>query len=650
MLKVMRDNIKNLAWVLWLVILVFVLLVFVDFGGARLDGGAGGGNVAASVGDHQVTWQELERQGRQLEDRMRSLYGEQWSSELAEQLQLKRQALEQLLNSKILLAEAERLGLQVSDQELRDEILRQLQNERGEFVGQELYESWSTQQFGSPAAFEKIFREELLLQKLRDVLTQTVYVSDPEVERAYREDVERAAIRYLVLPRDRFAGEAQADPASLRRHYEASQDDYAVPEQRVIDYLLVDKGLLRTRMEVPEAEQRSYYEENQDQFSRDEQVQARHILLRTDKRTAAEARSALEEARRRIEGGEDFAAVAGELSEDPGSAARGGDLGYFGRGRMVPPFEEAAFGAEVGELVGPIESDFGVHLLEVTGRREGGTTSFEEARETIRARLAAERVDPEATALAIQLRGRLEDAAPGELRAAMERLAEENPSVQFATSEPFSESGVIPGVGRSPELSEAAFALGRGELAPGAIAAPRGPMVVRLAEVREPRVQPLEEVEARVRSEVERERQQELAEARLAELRTAIDPAAPGLDGAAAELGVDLVETPEFGRGGAIQGLGFAPEVAEAALGAEEGDLVGPLEVPQGALLFEVTARQGFDPAELERQREDIRARVAGERAERLLSSLILERRRQAGGIRMSERLQEDLGAGAPGA
>jgi peptidyl-prolyl cis-trans isomerase D len=649
MLKVMRENIKNLAWVLWAVIAVFVLLVFVDFGGAGLGGPTGAGNVAASVGEHKVTWPELEQQGRELETRMRSLYGDQWTSELAEQLQIKRRALEELLNSKILLAEARRLGLKVSDEELRQEILRQFGDEGGEFLGREIYESWTSRQFGSPAAFEEMLREDLLRRKLVEVLTQTVYVSDEEVESAYREDVERAAIRYLLLPRDRFADEARADQASLERYYQEHQADYGLPEQRAVDYLLVDKGLLRSRLEIPEADLVAYYEENADQFTREDQVQARHILLRTDKRSAEDARTAIEQARRRIEGGEDFAAVARELSEDPGSAARGGDLGSFGRGRMVPAFEEAAFGAEVGEMVGPFESDFGVHLLEVTGRSAGGSTPFEQAREAVRARLASERVDGEAAARALRLRSRLDEVGPGELRATMEQLAEEDPSVQFATAGPFGEGGLIPGVGRSPELSEAAFALGPGELAQGTISAPRGPMVVRLAEVLQPRIQPLAEVEARVRSEVERERQQELAEARLAELRQ-LGAAAPSLEAAAAELGVDLVETPEFGRGGTIQGLGFAPEVAEVALGAEQGDLVGPLEVGQGALLFEVTERHGFDPEELERRRQEIRAQVAQERTEQLLSSLILERRRQQGGIRLSRELQEEIGAGVPGA
>lgn len=645
MLKVMRENIKHLAWVLWVVIAVFVLLVFVDFGPAVPT--MGRSDAAATLGDYEVSWGELRRQHQTMQDQMRAAYGEQWTPELAQQLQLEQRALDQLLSSKILLVEARRLGLQVSDDEVRREILRSFSDEQGKFVGQELYESW-TRQYGGPSAFEELLREDLLLGKLRDVLTQTVFVSDDDVERAYREDVERAAIRYLLLPRDRFAEAAQADRASLESYYRDHQSEYQLPEQRAIDYLLVDKGVLRGRMEIPEAELRAFYDQNPDQFTREEQVQARHILLRTDKRTAAEARAELEAARARIAGGEDFAAVARELSEDPGSAARGGDLGAFGRGRMVPAFEEAAFGAEVGELVGPFDSDFGVHLLEVTQHLPGGSVPFAEAREAVRSRLASERLDAAAAERAAELLARLEDAEPGELRGAMEELAGEDPALQFATTSPFGAGDAIPGIGRSPELSETAFALAPGELAETAVSTPRGPLVVRLAEVSEPRVPPLAEVEERVRREVERARQQELAEARLAEVRGAI-AAGTTLDAAAAELGVDAVETPEFGQGGAIQGLGFAPGVAEAALAAGQGDLVGPLEVPQGAVLFEVTARHGFDPEELARQREEIRERVAQERAGQLLSSLIVERRRREGDLRLSRELQEQLSAGTLG-
>jgi peptidyl-prolyl cis-trans isomerase D len=651
MLKAMRDNLKSLAWVLWAVIAVFILLVFVDFG--TVSPGTSGAGVAATMGDYEVTWQELRQRHDNLVQQARAVYGEQFS-QLEPQLQLQRQALEQVLNGKILVSEAERLGLRVSDEEVRESILELplFQDESGRFAGQQVYEDYTRRQFGGPTAFENLLREDLLRNKLFDVMEKSVHVTDQEVEQAYREDVERAAIRYLLLPASRFADEVQADAAALESHYQENRDRYALPEQRVIDYLLVDRGVLRTRMDIPQDELRAYYDANQDEFRREEEVQARHILLRTgEERTVEEARAELEALERRIEGGEDFAAIAREVSEDPGSGAQGGDLGYFGRGRMVPEFEEAAFAAETGELVGPVVSSFGVHLLEVTDRRPEGTTSFEEARESIRNRLASDRLEERAAERARELLAELEDVPEGELRQRMEALAEGDDVVRFETSAPFGANAMVPGLGRSPELDAMLATMDEGDLGDGVATTPRGPAVVRLAERREPRVPELSEVEDQVRREVETELRQERAAARLEEIRRGIGASdvAAGLSAAAAELGVELVDAPELGGTGTVQGLGFVPAVNEAALGAEQGDLVGPVETPQGPVLFEVTEREGFDAEELASQSEEIRGRLVQERFDRLLSSLILERKRQEGGIRPSRQLQEQLGGGAVG-
>lgn len=644
MLKTMRDNIKHLAWLLWFVIAAFVAIEFSIFGGSAA---SVTGETAAALGSYDVRWGELERAHRNLQDQYRSQFGDQFNAELAEQLQLKRQAMEQLFNSKILLAEARRLGLQVSDEELREQILDLFRDEQGQFIGQEAYERWTTQSFGGPSAFEQQVREDLLRQRLLDALSQSVFVSEADVERRYREDVERASIRYLQLPLDRFAEEARADQESLERYYEEHREQYRLPEQRAVDYLLVDKGVLRARMEVPEEELRGYYDQNPQEFAREEQVRARHVLLRTGgERTAEEAQAEMEAIRRRIEGGEDFADIAREVSEDPGSGAQGGDLGFFGRGRMTPEFEEAAFAAETGELVGPIETPFGIHLIEVTERREGGSVPFEEARENVRSRLAAERLEARATELGTELRSRLAEVPEGEVRERMQALAEEDPAVRFETTAAFGQGDVVPGIGRAPELDSAAFTLSEGELAEGVVEVPRGPMIVRLAEVREPRVPDLAEVEGRVRREVERARQQELAAARLQEIRRSL-AGEMTFEEAAAELGVEPVEPPELGAEGAIQGLGSVPAINQAALAAEEGEVVGPLETPQGAVLFEVTERKGFDPDELAARRDEIREQLVEQRTDRLLSSLILERRRQEGGIRLSSALQEEIGAGA---
>ncbi len=643
MLKVFRDNLKNLAWILWLVIAVFILLVFVDFG--RANRTPSRTNAAASVGDHEVTWAEFQRSDEALQQRYRQVYGKQFTPQLAQQLQLKRQAIEQLLNDQILLEEAHRLGLAVTDKELRDKILSipGFTDDQGRFLSPEIYQRVAqANHFSSPAALEDALRQDMLLDKLRDVLSQTVYVTDADVEKTYRDQVEKAKIRYVQLPRARFAQEAHADQAALQSYYDAHKEELRLPEQRVIDYLLVDKTALRNQLEISDQDLRAYYQAHQEEFTREEQVRARHILLQTgNKRTEAQAKAEIEKVKARIEGGEDFAKVAREISEDPGSAKQGGDLGYFGKGRMTPEFEKAAFGAKVGELVGPVTTPFGVHLIQVTDKREGGTIPFEEARRSVRNRLAAQRVDAAAQDLASKLRQKVADAPEGKTVDTMRQLAQDDKSVIFATSPPFGQGDVVPGIGRAPALGEAVFALDQGKLADGTIESPRGPMIVRLDEVKAPRLPPLSGVEAKVRREVERTKQQELAEQKLAEVKKAVE-SGETLDEAAKDLGVEVAESAEFGKSDPIQGLGLVPEVNQAALAGSEGSLIGPIETGVGAVLAQVTDHKGFDAAEFAKRKDQLREQVAQQRVGRLLSSLIQERRRQEG-VWYSDALVEQL-------
>jgi len=643
MLKVFRDNLKNLAWILWLVIAVFILLVFVDFGRASRSPTAR--NAAASVGDHEVTWAAFKRADENLEQRLRQVYGDQFNPKLAQQLQIKRQAIEGLLDDQILLEEADRLGLKVTDQELRNKILSipGFTDAQGRFLSPEIYQRVAQANgYKGPAELEDAIRRDMLLEKLRSVLTQTIYVSDAEVEKAYRDDVERAKIRYIQLPRARFAQEARADQAALQSYYDAHKEELRLPEQRVIDYLLVDKTALRNQLEISDQDLRAYYQAHQEEFTREEQVRARHILLQTgNKRTEAQAKAEIEKVKARIEGGEDFAKVAREISEDPGSAKQGGDLGYFGKGRMTPEFEKAAFGAKVGELVGPVTTPFGVHLIQVTDKREGGTIPFEEARRSVRNRLAAQRVDAAAQDLASKLRQKVADAPEGKAVDTMRQLAQDDKSVIFATSPPFGQGDVVPGIGRAPALGEAVFALDQGKLADGTIESPRGPMIVRLDEVKAPRLPPLSGVEAKVRREVERTKQQELAEQKLAEVKKAVE-SGETLDEAAKDLGVEVAESAEFGKSDPIQGLGLVPEVNQAALAGSEGSLIGPIETGVGAVLAQVTDHKGFDAAEFAKRKDQLREQVAQQRVGRLLSSLIQERRRQEG-VWYSDALVEQL-------
>ncbi len=629
MLKVFRDNLKYLSWVLWLVIAVFILFVFVDFG-ATVPGAPIGSDSAATVGRHKVSYGEFQRAYRRAEDVYREAYGESFSSDIARQIGLHRQVLDGLISDKILLVESRRMGLTVTDEEVRREILEipAFRDENDRFVGEERYQSILRRNGYTADGFEQIMREQLLLDKVKSVLAHNLWVSDAEVERAYRDRVERASIRFVKLPSDRFAGEATVDEAGLAGYFESRREEYRIPERRAVQYLEVDQVVLQSTIEIGDDEVERFYNENSEQFSRDEQVRARHILLQVNEERSAEAAEReLEAVRRRIEGGADFAAVAAEVSEDPGSKASGGDLGFFGRGQMVPAFEEAAFSAEIGELVGPVKTSFGAHLIEVQERRPGGLEPLAQARERIRGQLRIERARTVAESKAQELAARMRKEKLDD-EAKLQALAEAEPGVSFRVAAAFAEDENVSGIGRSTAFSVAAFRLEKGETG-DPVKVSRGWAIPRVTEIVEPRLPELPEVRAEVEADYLAEKRKELALARLAEAKSALAGDGTGLDELAAELGLEVEESAEFGRGEAVGSLGRDARLVSAALELDAGAVGGPLPYAGGAVLFEVVERKRFDPVEFDEQKAAIRAAIEQQRFAEVLTALLAKRREE---------------------
>ncbi|MEM7482961.1 MAG: SurA N-terminal domain-containing protein [Acidobacteriota bacterium] len=640
MLKVFRDNLKYLSWVLWIVVAVFILFVFVDYGSA---GRAIGGNAnwAARVGNEEVSFDEFRYAHRSLEQRFRQAYGEQFTAELATQLQLPQQALQQVVDRKIMLLEAEALGIHVSDEEVRDAIYEMpwLQDDQGNFVGKEEYRKFLERRRQPADAFEKDIREGLKLDRLTDVLTASLYIPDEQVERSYREQIERAAIRFVQLPAASLQDEAKATREELKVYLEENPEDFHLPERRKIAFLLVDNGRVRNEVVVDDAEVREYYDANPDEFTQEEQVQARHILVRTtDELDLEGAKAKLAEARARIEAGEGFAQVAGDVSDDPGSAGRGGHLGFFGRGRMTPEFEKAAFEAPVGELIGPIETPFGVHLLEVTGKLPDGLQEFERVEARIRSRLLSERVvsatEEKANAVAEQLQ-----VGSTVTVEQLQELTETEDAISLNQPDPFGQEDLIPGLGRAPEFSNEVFSIEAGTLGQP-IKVPRGYALPLVLEVMEPRAPQLSEVEAKVRQAAERANRQQLAMDRIAAAKADIDAGTKTFDQVAEELELTIEESGEFGGGGAIQGLGFSPRISEAAMSLDQGAIAGPYGTTQGAVLFEVTERTQYDPTAFAEAKEQTRRSVEGQELQRLLVSLLQQRRLELD-VSYSRRVQD---------
>lgn len=628
MLKIFRDNLKYLSWILWLVVIIFIAFVFVDFGGG-LSGGPGPRAAAATVGDRTVSYRDFEREYRRLETQYRQAFGGQLTPEMIDQMKLPLMALERLVDQELLLEEADRIGLSASDLEVRQAILEipGLKDPQGRFVGKETYDRFLRVNGLGHREFEKTVRDELVLAKLQTIVASSVRIGDAEVEKAYRRQAERAAIRYFQIPSSRFAAEAQnVTPAELESHFAAHREEFRLPDQRVVDYLLVDTIKTRAQLTFEPAELEAYYRDNLADYQQEEQVRARHILLRVDDERSAEAAAAeLERVRARVEAGEEFATLAGQISEDPGSKGRGGDLGYFRRGSMLPEFEEAAFGAEPNALLGPLRTTLGYHLIQVLDHRAGGQRPFSEVEAQVRARLAADRADTIAQARAEELARRIENE---QLSTEEQwRALADGDVVTFATTAPFGPDDVVPGIGRKTPFASAAFSLAAGD-ASTPVKTPRGFAILRLKEELPARLPELAEVEAKVRAAVVRQRMTDAALAAGERAKRELQ-AGKALEAVAAELGAEVADSGEFAASGNIQGLGTHPEIAAAALALEPGQFGGPVKTPTGAVVFEVVSRQRFDPQAFAGERDLTRANLERTEVNRLLGSILDQRKRE---------------------
>ncbi|MCH7665926.1 MAG: peptidyl-prolyl cis-trans isomerase [Acidobacteria bacterium] len=619
MLKAFRDNLKYLSWVLWLVIIAFILVAFVGLGDLGPGGGASA-DVAVTVGGKTVSFREFEGAYRRMEDFYRQTYGERFNADFARQLGLHQQVLDTLVADRILLLEADRLELEVTDGQLQNEILNLpvFLAADGAFVGAQDYARILRQSGHTVDSFEAGMRQDLLLDKVRNLVTRNVYVSDSEIEEDYRQRIERAKIRFFKAPYSTLAGEVIFDDADLESYYQAHQDSFETPERRIAEYLVVDVKRVRNSLAVAPDEVQAYYDGHPDEFDQPEQVRARHILLQVNaERSAEEARRLLQEAKQRVASGEDFAALAAELSEDPGSKTSGGDLGFFGRGAMVEAFETAAFSTPAGQMTEPVETDFGFHLIEVLEHNPGGVRPFDEVEAGIRQRLLVERSSEAAERKIDQL---LQQLASSELDLAA--IAETDDTVTFQATPAFAVDENVPSIGRSTLFASTAF-----ELELGALSEPvrvtRGWALLRVAEIHQPRIPALDQVRTEAEGRLRTELVRKAALDRLTRDRDA------GVDALAGAIDAKVEESESFGADGPGGTLGSNSEIARAALAADQGDVVGPIATESGAVVFEVLERVKVNPEEYAQQKVATRATLAQRRGAQLVAALIAQRRRE---------------------
>ena len=613
MLDRMRRHKGWLKWSLALVIFAFVFLyvpgLMDQTGGAGLPT-----DVIARVGDQEISLAEFQQiYTRQLQAyRLES--GGEISEEVLRSLGIDRQILQQMIDGHAALAEAQRLGLEVSNAEVRERILTLPAFQvDGRFIGEASYRQLLQQQRPplSPRQFEEEIRSEILVNRLQEAVTGWVRVSDAEIADEHRRRNERVRVDVVAFRAADFRGEVEATDDDVSLLFAEESATYEIPEKRRLRFLLVDQTAIFDSFVLTDDEVRQYYDANLSQYQTPGQVRASHILLRVDgddEAVAARAAELAAEAR----AGADFAELARQHSEDETNAENGGDLGPFGRGRMVPEFENAAFALAAGEISDPVRSPFGYHVINVTEKQEEVTQPFAEVRGAIENILKRERSSSRATALARAIA--VEATTPETLeRAASARGYELQESGFAARGEP------ILGLGLAQEVSAQAFAIEPGAVA-GPIPTPSGPAFVTVIDIQDPYIPELDEVREQVREDVIRKKSLTLAQERAAEaaetLKAADDFVAAAEEAEWAVGASDLVA-----RGAAFPEVGSSAAVEAMAFAMTPGTVSDVVQTGNAAAIVHLVEREEASAADLAENRDTLRNELLFERQSRFFTA-----------------------------
>ncbi|HHJ14309.1 MAG TPA: hypothetical protein ENJ79_08045 [Gammaproteobacteria bacterium] len=393
MLQAFRD--KVMGWLGWIII-GLIILTFALFGlGSYLQDR--NRVFAAKVNDVEISPAEVEQAYRRNRARLQEMMGEAFDPNLIDEKQLRKQALDTLINRRLLLDAARENGMRISDGLLAAHIhAAEAFQEEGQFSPEKYRRR--LQAFGmSVARFEQETRADLLIDQLVRGIAGTVFVTPGEIDRVWALQEQTRDFEYLLVPAKPLEAGIEPDEAAIGQYYKEHQDLFMVPERVKLAYVRLRGEDLAGQVEVDPKELQRLYEERKAASQKQEQRRASHILVAVssdaDADTQAKAKARADALRARIQNGESFEDLAREHSEDPVSAAKGGDLGFFGRGDMVPAFEQSVYGLEPGQVSEPVRTQFGYHIIKLTDTRTGTLPPLEEMRPELERELAADRIN-----------------------------------------------------------------------------------------------------------------------------------------------------------------------------------------------------------------------------------------------------------------
>ncbi|UHD15339.1 SurA N-terminal domain-containing protein [Thiocapsa bogorovii] len=393
MLQAIRERAQG--WLAW----VIVALISVPFAlwGIQSYLGVGGEPVVATVNGVEITDRDLSRRAQQARLELRERLGAAYDPALFEEGRLRAEVLDDMIRQTLLLGVSNRIGMRVSDEEVRMQILAESAFQRDGRFDREAYERLLRLQGLSPAQFEEQLRQQLIGNQLLRAVVGSELMTRGELAEYRRLAGQTRELSYAAMPAAEFRSDAPIGEEEIQAFYESNPARFQSPEMVKLDYLVLDVGELAKGAEISDDELRRVYEEDRSRFGRPEQRSVRHLLLtvppEADEAAAEAVEARLQAIRGRIAAGEAFDEVARSESQDPGSAGEGGSLGTIEQGIMDPLFDAVAFSLPEGELSEPVRTRFGYHLIEVTEIVPASVKSFDDVKEELRAEVSRQRAE-----------------------------------------------------------------------------------------------------------------------------------------------------------------------------------------------------------------------------------------------------------------
>ena len=614
MLDRMRRHKGWLKWSLALVVLTFVVFYIPDF--LTTTTGASPNETIADVEGEPITVGTFTRRYNAQVQAYRNAYGGQMNDQLLKQLGIDRQILQQLIDEESMVAESRKQGITVSDVEIRERILALPGfQENGTFVGEQRYRQILQVQNPplSTTEFENSLRRALMIEKLRTALTGWMSVNDADVVAEFRKRNEKIKLEVVPVTAEAFKSQVTVTDAELVPFFEKAKDKYRIGEKRKIKYAQVNVEQVRGTITVPETEIAAFYQQNLSQYQTPAQLRASHILFKLEGKDEKVVQALAEDVLKKAKApNADFAALAKQYSEDDTNNQNGGDLDYFGRGRMVAEFEQAAFGMKAGEISNLVKTAFGFHIIKVVDNQPDQTRPIVEVHADLEDQLKWQKAQAEAERIAKSLEATTK--TPADLdKVAKERNLAVVETGLIASDEP------IQGVGAQPELSGRVFGMKEGEVTP-AMRVATGWVFATVTGRQDSYVPQLAEVKAKVADDVRQEKAAEMAKQRATAIATDLKNA-KDFAAAVKRAGLEVKTTELVARGTAIPDLGISEAVDAAAFALPQGGVSDAITTPTGTAVIRVVEKVGVTDAEVESGKDVLRDELVNVRRDKFFGT-----------------------------